>query len=118
MTWIELPGELFNDAFDQKVVATTNKFGDYTLASLPRWRDDFTHISGLSVLTNTTVLGDMLRLNGLSLTGTAVSRPITPTTAIEAWGMVIFSRTVPTDTNLSIDVLDIISISLADMGQS
>lgn len=105
--WSALEGNL-NDLIDKSFATATTRFGSYVLAAGTRWRDMFTDFTGLSERSNTTIFvaQGLLVLDGLSLSGSAVSRSIEPTTEIESWGTVAFEREVPAGTSLVIDVID------------
>lgn len=104
--WDDLGGNL-DDAIEHSVSTTTGRFTVYTLMSTPCWRDGFNDFTGLSDWEGVTVLlpdGELM-LNGLVYTGTATTRPITPTVSIESWGRITFTSTVPGGTSLTVDVL-------------
>jgi hypothetical protein len=105
--WEDLGGTL-DDFVGHSVTTTTDRFTVYALMATPRWWDIFNDFTGLSVRENVTILllDDELVLDSPHLTGTAISRAITPTVSIEAWGTVAYTRTVPAGTSLTIDVLD------------
>lgn len=105
--WVDLGGTL-DDFIENSFTATSERFTVYGLMSAPRWADDFNDFTGLSAHEKITVLlpSGSLVLNG-EQTGTAISRPITPTVPIEEWGTLSFAKTVPDGTSLTIDVLDI-----------
>jgi hypothetical protein len=104
--WDDLGGSL-DDAIEHSVSTTTERFTVYALMATTRWRDVFNDFTGLSEWDHVTVLlpnGELV-LDGLSYTGTATSRAITPTVSIEEWGHITFTRTVPVGTSLTVDVL-------------
>lgn len=111
--WDDLGGSL-DDAIEHSVSTTTDRFTVYALMSTPRWRDGFNDFTGLSEWDGVTVLlpnGELV-LNGLVYTGTATSRTITPTVAIEEWGHMTFTSTATTGTSLTVDVLSADGIPL------
>jgi len=109
--WDELGGRLF---YDQGYLSVaTSRFTTYALMATTAWRDDFDDFSGLNFpaeVSNVTlgVQGDhrALALLSAATSGSAVSRPITPTTAIARWGHLVFTRTMSSPTTtLTVDVL-------------
>jgi len=112
--WVDLGGSL-DDMIENSVSTTTDRFTVYALMSTPRWRDAFNDFTGLSEWDDNVIVllpsGDLV-LDGLAYTGTATSRAITPTVAIDEWGRVTFTRTVPAGTSLTIDVLSAEGIPL------
>jgi hypothetical protein len=111
--WDDLGGRLFYD--QQYVSVATSRFTTYALMSTPAWRDDFDDFNGLNFpaeVSNVTlrVQGDNreLVLLGTVISGIAVSKPVTPTTAIDSWGNLAFTGTMnPPTTTLSVDVLSV-----------
>jgi hypothetical protein len=110
--WDQLGGRLFYD--QQYLAVTTRRFTTYALMATPAWRDDFDDFNGLDFtgISNVTLGGTledrMLVLAGTPGSGSAVSRPITPTTTIDSWGNLTFTRTVdPPTTTLTVDVLSV-----------
>jgi hypothetical protein len=105
--WDDLGGSL-DDAIEHSVSTTTDRFTVYALMGTTRWRDVFNDLSGLSEREHTEILllSSELILDGTVLTGTAVSRMITPTVSIGEWGTVSYTKTEPAGTSLTIDVLD------------
>jgi uncharacterized repeat protein (TIGR01451 family) len=104
--WDDLAGNL-DDLVENSVTTTTDRFTVYALMSAPHWRDGFNDFTGLSEWDHVTVLlphGDLV-LDGLDYTGTATSRVVTPAIAIDEWGFLTFSSTVPSGTSLTVDVL-------------
>lgn len=107
--WCSLGGRLFYD--QHYLSAVTSRFTTYALMAVPLWRDDFDDFSGLGEFHNVT-LGlqeghpELLILSPAATTGTAVSRPITPTGGIATWGSLVFTATAdPPTTTLTLDVL-------------
>jgi len=111
--WENLGGRLFYD--HEYLSVATSRFTTYALMSTPAWRDNFDDFNGLNYpaeVSNVTlnVAGDNreLVLSGAAITGTAISKPITPTMAIASWGDLTFTRTVnPPTTTLTVDVLSV-----------
>jgi len=109
--WDYSGGRLF---YDQRYLSvTTSRFTTYALMATPAWRDEFDDFNGLSLaeLRNVTLglqgFNRMLVLWNTPGSGTAVSKPITPTTATDHWGTLTFTATVdPPTTTLSVDVLN------------
>jgi hypothetical protein len=106
--WDDLDGTL-DDWIEHSVSTTTDRFTVYALMGTTRWRDGFNDLSGLSEQEHTDILllSSELILDGTVLTGTAVSRSITPTVPIGEWGTVAYTMTEPAGTNLTVDVLDV-----------
>lgn len=108
MAWQDLGGRL-DSLIGHQLSTVTDRFTVYGLMSTTRWRDIFTDLSGLSDLESEHVyvppLSDELALDGLALSGSAVSRPITPTVSSMEWGHLTYTSTVPAGTSLVIDVL-------------
>jgi hypothetical protein len=111
--WKRLGGQLFAD--QGYVSVATKSFTTYSLMATTTWRDDFEdfELGGLDQARSSNITSDLLGENlALALQdtpgqGVAVSRPITPTTAISGWGTLIFSGGAnPPTTTLSVDVLD------------
>jgi hypothetical protein len=118
--WDNLGGRLFydpnfpNDLNRNRVSVTSSLFTTYALMAAPTWRDEFDEFSGLdfSQFNNVTFGGTpgnrTLILASTPGSGSAVSQPITPTTAITSWNTLIFSRTVdPPTTTLTVDILNL-----------
>jgi hypothetical protein len=105
--WSDLGGSL-DDLIERSVSTTADRFTVYALTSAPRWRDTFSDFAGLSVRENVTILvgSSELIMNAAALTGTAISRLITPTVSIDKWEALTYTRTVTTGTSLTIDLLD------------
>ena len=108
--WDRLGGRLF---FDRRYLSVaTRRFTTYALMAAPTWRDDFDDFGGLDAaeIDNVT-LGGTLEDGALILaatpgSGTAISRPVTPTMPIDSWGRLIFAgRVDPPTTTLRVDVL-------------
>jgi hypothetical protein len=106
--WNDLDGTL-DDWIENSVSTTTDRFTVYALMGTTRWRDGFNDPSGLSEREHTDILllTSELILDGTTLTGTAVSRSITPTVSIGEWGTVSYTKTEPTGTSLTIDILEV-----------
>ena len=111
--WERLGGRLFYA--QQYLSAATSRFTTYALMTTPTWRDAFDDFSGLDYpagVSNVTlnVQGDdrELALSSTAVTGSVVSRPITPVLSIVSWGDLTFTCTVnsPT-TTLTVDVLSV-----------
>jgi hypothetical protein len=110
--WDDLGGWLFYDR--QYLAVATSRFTTYGLMTTPSWRDEFADGSGLNLAepNNVTLIGSpdkrALVLENAPGSGSAVSQPITPTTAIARWGSLTFIGTVehPT-TTLTVDVLSL-----------
>lgn len=111
--WLYLGGRLF---YDQKYLSvTTSRFTTYALMATPTWRDEFDDFNGLNFPgeVNNVTLGGTVENRTLVLlsspgSGTAISKPITPTGALAGWGTLTFIPTVnPPATTLSVDVLKI-----------
>ncbi len=111
--WDDLGGRLF---YDQGYLsAATSRFTTYALMATPAWRDDFDDFSGLNLAeTSNVTLGlqegcpELLVLSSTATTGTAVSKPITPTSGATSWGSLTFTRTVdPPTTTLTVDMLSL-----------
>ncbi len=104
--WDDLGGHLF---YDQGYLSVaTSRFTTFALMATPAWRDDFDDFSGLAEVSDVTldVAHQKLILAGTAISGTAVSKPITPTGGIASWGSLTFTRTVdPPTTTLTVDVL-------------
>jgi len=111
--WDDLGGRLFYD--QQYLSVATSRFTTYALMSAPAWWDDFDDFSGLDFAeTSNVTLGlqgghvELLVLSYMATSGTAVSKPITPTAGIASWGNLTFTRTVdPPTTTLTVDVLSL-----------
>ncbi|MFQ5855937.1 MAG: hypothetical protein ACE5LU_09870 [Anaerolineae bacterium] len=111
--WDKLGGRLFYD--QQYVSVATRRFTTYALMATPAWRDDFDDFSGLNFpdeVSNVTLGlegGDRtLVLLGTATSGAAVSKPITPTTAIDRWDSLTFTTSAdPPTTTLTVDVLSV-----------
>jgi hypothetical protein len=109
--WENLGGRLFYS--QQYLSVATSRFTSYALMATPAWRDDFDDFSGLNFpaeVGNVTLSpqgdGWKLVLSGGAMTGTAASKPITPTAAIASWGTLTFTGTMDSPTTtLSVDVL-------------
>jgi len=109
--WENLGGRLFYD--QQYLSVATSRFTTYALMATPAWRDDFDDFSGLNypaevsnVTLNVQSDNRALVLSSEAVTGSAVSRPITPTTTSAGWGALTFTCTVaPPTTTLTVDVL-------------
>jgi len=104
--WQDLGGRL-DSLIGQYLSTVTDRFTVYSLMSTTRWRDIFADFSGLSEWEHVYVppLSDELELDGTALSGTAVSRPITPTVSSMEWGHLTYTRTVPAGTSLVVDLL-------------
>ena len=117
--WDDLGGHLF---YDQGYLSVaTSRFTTYALMATPVWRDDFDDFSGLAEVNDVTldVANQKLILSGTAISGTAVSKPITPTLGLSSrrrietsgaasWGSLTFTRTVnPPTTTLTVDVLSL-----------
>lgn len=108
--WDNPGGTLFSDQHYLSV--TTSRFTTYALMATPAWRDEFDDLSGLDLFNNVTWGGTpedrMLVLVSTATSGSAVSQPITPTTAFANWDRLTFTRTVdPPTTTLTVDVLSL-----------
>ena len=109
--WDNLGGTLFST--QQYVSVATRRFTTYALMATPTWRDEFDDLSGMDPyrFTNVTWSGSLENLMFLASTpgsGSAVSKPITPTTDFAAWGSLAFTCTVdPPTTTLTVDVLSL-----------
>jgi hypothetical protein len=105
-TWLEKGGVLFSDY--NYLANPTQRFTTYALMEVPAWRDTFADASGLSVANHThpTAEGGLI-LSDNTRSGTAISVPITPTTAIASWGRIVFTATTPAMTSLMVDVLSL-----------
>jgi len=110
--WANLGGRLFYD--QQFVSVVTSRFTTYALIAIPTWHDDFDDFGGLNFAEiNNVTLGGSPENRALVLlsspgSGTAVSRPITPTTTIYSWGSLTFAHTIdPPTTTLTVDVLSL-----------
>jgi hypothetical protein len=103
-TWEEEGGTLFTD--QNHLSAPVRRFTTYALMEIPAWRDTFADASGLSVADGTgpTPEGGLVLSDG-TLSGTAVSIPITPTSPIVGWERVVFTRTTSSTTDVTVDVL-------------
>ena len=103
-SWNEEGGTLFTD--QNHLSASVQQFTTYALMEIPAWRDTFADVSGLSLAdgTSPTPEGGLILSDGV-LSGTAVSIPITPTVAITSWERVIFTSTISSTTNVTVDVL-------------
>lgn len=115
--WDGLGGHLF---YDQGYLSVaTSRFTTFALMATPAWRDDFDDFSGLAEVRDVTldVAHQKLILSGTAISGTAVSKPITPTLGLSSrrrietggaasWGSLTFTCTVnPPTTTLTVDVL-------------
>lgn len=109
--WDDLGGRLFYD--QQCLSVATSRFTTYALMAILSWRDDFDDFNGLNFpdeVKNVTLGGTLenrtLVLMSTATSGSAVSKPITPTTSFANWGSLTFTRTVdPPTTTLTVDVL-------------
>jgi len=106
MTAAEWMQTRFGDDKGGRLARTT-----YALMATPTWRDGFDDFSGLDLpagVSNVILNGQGLVLASAAITGSAVSRPITPTIAIVAWGDLTYTCAVdPPTTTLSVDVLSV-----------
>lgn len=111
--WDYLGGRLF---YDQKYLSViTDRFTTYALMAIPAWRDEFDDFNGLNfpAEVNNVTLGGTVENRTLVLlaspgSGTAVSKPITPTGTLANWGTLTYSSTVdPPTTTLTVDVLSL-----------
>jgi hypothetical protein len=97
----------------RRLSVPTRLFNTYTLMATPAWHDSFYDLSGMdpSQFGNVTWSGgqeNRLLLASTPGTGSAVSKPITPTTAFVHWGSLTFARTAdPPTTTLTVDVLSL-----------
>jgi hypothetical protein len=102
--WDNLGGELVDDS----VLITTRQFTAYAMMVTPAWRDTFTTRTGMppqSTVALNPSEGTAV-LSGTLDSGVALSLPITPTDALEAWGTLTFTGTVdPPTSTLTVDVL-------------
>ena len=114
--WDNLGGQLFYDSPEGSFLSvTTRRFTTYALMATTIWADDFDDLSGLNLTeTNNVTLGlqggapELLVLWSTPGSGTAVSKPITPTTAIDTWGSLTFTGIAdPPTTTLTVDVLSV-----------
>jgi len=111
--WDDLSGRLFYD--QQYLSVATSRFTTYALMATPSWRDEFDDFNGLNFPAEVSdvtldVQGDNRELVLLSTatSGSAVSKPITPTSGIASWGSLTFTRSVdPPTTTLTLDILDL-----------
>ena len=109
--WYPLGGRL--SYYHRYLSAPTCRFTTYALMTTPAWRDDFDDFSGLDDTRNVTLglhegYPELLVLSSAATTGTAVSRPITPTGPFAGWGSLTFTATaVPPTTTLTVDVLSL-----------
>jgi hypothetical protein len=104
--WEEEGGTLFTD--QNHLSTPIHRFTTYALMEVPAWRDTFADDSGLSIANGTSPTpegGLILKDNVLS--GTTISIPITPTTAIASWDRLVFTHTSSATTNLRVDVLSL-----------
>jgi hypothetical protein len=104
--WEEKGGTLFTD--QNHLSMPIQGFANYALMEIPAWRDTLADDSGLSVVNGTspTSKGGLILSDGV-LSGTAISIPITPTTAIATWDRILFTRTMSAATNVTVDVLSL-----------
>jgi hypothetical protein len=104
--WDDLGGDL-DSLIGHQLTSVTERFTVYSLMATIRWRDIFADYTGLSEWdhVSTVPLIGGLDLDGTALTGTAVSRAITPTISSMEWGHIYYTRTVPFGTSLVIDLL-------------
>jgi len=113
--WDDLGGTLFSDL--QFVSVATSRFTAYALMTTTTWRDEFFDITGLEFAqADNITLGGTPENRTLVLadtstppsSGTITSQPLTPTTTLDRWGTLTFSRTItPPTTTLSVDVLSL-----------
>ena len=104
--WYDIGGDL-DSVIGQSLTTVTTRFTVYGLMATTHWRDVFNDFTGLSEWDHVTVLlpnGELV-LDGLAYTGTATSRAITPTVAIDEWGHVTFASIMAAGTSLAVDVL-------------
>jgi hypothetical protein len=115
--WDNLGGTPF---FTQRYLSVAiRRFTTYALLSTPAWHDDFWDFDGLNYPdegSNITLRPEgadnrvlvLFNTSNPPSDGTAVSKPITPTTEFAAWGSLTFTRTVdPPTTTLTVDVLSL-----------
>lgn len=109
--WDNLGGGLSYDG--QYLSVVTSRFTTYALMATNTWRDDFDlNLNGLAEESNITwdlLWGNFrLVLSSTPGSGSAVSKPITPTTDFANWGSLTFTCTVdPPTTTLTVDVLSL-----------
>jgi hypothetical protein len=113
--WINLGGRLIYG--QQYLAVATSRFTTYALMATSTWRDEFDDISfsGLNYpaeVSNITLGGTAenrtLILASTPGNGYAVSKPITPTSAINNWVSLTFSHNAaPPTTTLTVDVLSL-----------
>jgi hypothetical protein len=107
--WDNLGRGLFYD--EQYLSVVTSRFTTYALMATNTWRDDFDlNLNGLAEESNVTwdlLWGNFtLVLSNTPGSGSAVSKPITPTTDFANWGSLTFTSTAdPPTTTLTVDVL-------------
>lgn len=108
--WNNLGGTLFSN--QQYLSVATSRFTTYALMATPIWRDEFDDFSGLdfSQINNVTLGGTLgnrtLILANSPGNGSAISKPVTPTTAIANWSSLTFTGIfTPPSTTLSVDIL-------------
>jgi hypothetical protein len=111
----DAPNDAWVDAENQNLSApvgnfpnlnkATKKFTAYILGSTPRWCDSFTSNIGLETLNSVRRDAGALKLNPAATTGTATSKPYTPTLPLKAWQSVTYTPKTPDDTNLIVRVL-------------
>jgi hypothetical protein len=104
--WENLGGRLF--ATQSYVSVATSRFTTYALMIAPEWRDEFNDTSGLDIAQNVVPLAGSLVVSVSPGSGTAITKPITPSSDIDRWGTLTFTATtMPPTTTLTVDVLSL-----------
>lgn len=108
--WKILGGDLFDDDNQNHLTYVTKRFAIYGLATTSNWRDSFKEpgLTGVSALSNTQWgLDEAIILSSGATSGSVTSIPITPTPGTMNWSTLHFSATIPLNTGLRVDLLDL-----------
>lgn len=110
--WLNTGDQTNSNSGGDHVNKATKRFSTSILGTTPLWCDGFSDNRGLEIssVTNINRLladGGKLKLDITSLPGTAMSKPYTPTMALEAWGTVSYTTIIPLGANITVSVLSL-----------
>lgn len=104
--WADTGNQTLNTFLGTRLNKPATKFTAYILGSTPRWCDSFTTGVGLETRNGISRTGGMLKLEDTATTGTATSKPYTPTLPLRAWQSISYTTAnISAGRSLSVSVL-------------
>ncbi len=105
-TWADTGDQTLLPSVDPRLNKPTKKFTTYILGSTPRWCDSFTSGIGLEPPNGIRRDAGTLKLEDTATTGTATSKPYTPTLPLRAWQSISYTTAnTSAGRSLSVSVL-------------